>query len=246
MQYLHKIGAWIVHLFTASGAVLGVYAIHAAHQQHYLTMFWLIGIAIIVDALDGTLARWIKVKSQLPLFDGALLDNIVDYLNYVIVPAIFLLTGPLLPSDYRDLGAVVVVLTSAYQFCQAEAKTSDHFFKGFPSYWNIVVFYLYFWQIKPHVNLMIILFLAILIFVPIKYVYPSRLEFFAEKKILRLGMLLATLLWGVATFGLLFIYPKTNSIMVCISMGYLLLYTVVSIFKTYTLPVKTCASRLLN
>ncbi len=246
MQYLHKIGAWIVHLFTASGAVLGVYAIDAAYQQHYLTMFWLVGIAIIVDALDGTLARWIKVKSQLPLFDGALLDNIVDYLNYVIVPAIFLLTGPLLPLKFRALGAVVIVLTSAYQFCQAEAKTSDHFFKGFPSYWNIVVFYLYFWQIQPHVNLMIILFLAVLIFVPIKYVYPSRLEFFAEKKIFRLGMGLATLLWGAATFGLLFIYPKTNSIMVCISMGYLLLYTVVSVFKTYTLPVKKCAARLLN
>lgn len=246
MQYLHKIGAWIVHLFTASGAVLGVYAIHAAYQQQYLPMFWLIGVAIIVDALDGTLARWIKVKSQLPLFDGALLDNIVDYLNYVIVPAIFLLTGPLLPADYRALGAVVIVLTSAYQFCQAEAKTSDHFFKGFPSYWNIVVFYLYFWQINPQINLLIILSLAVLIFVPIKYVYPSRLEFFAEKKILRLGMLIATLLWGAATFGLLFIYPKTNSIMVCISMGYLLLYTVVSLVKTYTLPIKKCASRLLN
>jgi phosphatidylcholine synthase len=246
MQYLHKIGAWIVHLFTASGAVLGVYAIHAAYQQQYLPMFWLIGVAIIVDALDGTLARWIKVKSQLPLFDGALLDNIVDYLNYVIVPAIFLLTGPLLPADYRALGAVVIVLTSAYQFCQAEAKTSDHFFKGFPSYWNIVVFYLYFWQIKPPINLLIILSLAALIFVPIKYVYPSRLEFFAEKKILRLGMLTATLLWGAATFGLLFIYPKTNSIMVCISMGYLLLYTGVSLVKTYTLPIKKCASRLLN
>lgn len=246
MRLMHVIGAWMVHLFTASGACLGILAIDAAYQQRYLMMFWCIGIAIIVDAIDGTFARWIKVTSQLPLFDGALLDNIVDYLNYVIVPAVFLMIGPLLLPTFRLPAALLVVLTSAYQFCQVEAKTSDHFFKGFPSYWNIVVFYLYFWQVPPSLNLIIIALLAILIFVPIKYVYPSRLEYFAQRRIMRLAMLVATILWGVATLGLLFIYPKTNSIMIFISMGYLLLYTGVSLFKTYISPIRSKNLKMNN
>jgi phosphatidylcholine synthase len=231
--FLHKTGAWFVHLFTASGAVLGLLSIDAIYHHNYITLFWLVAIAVVIDAIDGTFARWIKVKSQLPLFDGALLDNIVDYLNYVIVPAVFLMIGPLLPSNLRLLGAAMIVLSSAYQFCQAEAKTSDHFFKGFPSYWNIVIFYLYFWQSKPTLNAIIIFILTILIFVPIKYVYPSRLEFLTDKKLLRYGMLCATVVWGLATIGLLFIYPKTNPALVFISMSYLLLYVVVSLYKTW-------------
>lgn len=232
-KLFHKMGAWFVHLFTASGAIFGLLAIDAIYQQRYIALFWLISIAVVIDAIDGTFARWIKVKSQLPLFDGALLDNIVDYLNYVIVPAVFLMIGPLLPPHLRLLCAAVIVLASAYQFCQAEAKTQDHFFKGFPSYWNIVIFYLYFWQVPSGVNAFIIFTLAVLTFVPIKYVYPSRLEYLTDKKWLRYGMLCATVLWGLATLGLLFIYPKTNSALVFISMGYLLLYVAVSLYKTY-------------
>jgi phosphatidylcholine synthase len=237
-RLLHKMGAWFVHLFTASGAVFGLLSIDAVYQHNYIAMFWLMSLTVVIDAIDGTFARWIKVKSQLPLFDGALLDNIVDYLNYVIVPAVFLMIGPLLPPHLRIVGAALIVLTSAYQFCQAEAKTFDHFFKGFPSYWNIVLFYLYFWQIEPTVNAFIIGVLAILIFVPIKYVYPSRLEYLSDKKWLRYGMLLATVIWGFATIGLLFIYPRTNLALVILSMSYVLLYVTVSLYKTY-LPIIT-------
>lgn len=230
---LHKINAWCVHLFTASGAVLGLLAINAAYQHQYLSMFWLISIAIVVDAIDGTFARWIRVKSHLPAFDGALLDNIVDYLNYVMVPAVFLLVGPLLPPNARFFAAAIILLASAYQFCQADAKTKDHFFKGFPSYWNIVIFYLYFWQMSLLFNFSVVLLLTLLIFVPIKYVYPSRLENLTQSLLLRRGMLGATVLWGMATLGLLFIYPQTNSTMVTISMSYLVLYAITSLFKTY-------------
>lgn len=231
-SWLGKSVAWSVHLFTASGAVFGLLAIEATYQEKYLLLFWYMALAVIIDAIDGTFARWVKVKAKLPLFDGALLDNIVDYLNYVVVPAVVLMKGELLPNHWRLAVSFAVLLASAYQFCQVEAKTKDHFFKGFPSYWNIVVFYLYFWQINNNINLIIIVFLLILIFVPIKYVYPSRLEYLSQNKLLRVGMLGATVCWGAATMGLLYIYPASNKVLTTISMAYLLLYVFVSFYKT--------------
>jgi phosphatidylcholine synthase len=225
--------AWLVHLLTASGVVVGIFAVDAIYHQQYVLAFWLIGVAIVIDAIDGTFARWIKVKSLLPQIDGVLLDNIVDYFNYVIVPALFLLTSPLLLENLRWIGASIILIASAYQFCQIDAKTSDHFFKGFPSYWNIILFYLFFWQVSPTVNFIIICILSILIFVPIKYVYPSRLENISKNKGMRTAMLFATILWGVATLGLLWIYPNTNTLLVSISMGYLILYVLVSLYRTF-------------
>lgn len=238
---LCKLAAGVVHLFTATGAVIGLLAINAIHENNYILTFWLIGIAIIIDAIDGTFARLIKVKSQLPQIDGSLLDNIVDYLNYVIVPAFFLLTSHLLPSGWGLIASSMIVLASAYQFCQADAKTSDHFFKGFPSYWNIIVFYLFFWQTRPIINLIILFVLTILVFVPIKYLYPSRMEYLTHKSYLRFIMLAATIAWGSATMLLLWLYPKTNLILVSISMGYLVLYVLVSLYRTFV-PASISAS----
>jgi phosphatidylcholine synthase len=189
--------------------------------------------AIIVDAVDGILARRAQTKVAAPRIDGALLDNILDYLNYVIAPAFFVLVGELLPQGWGFVGTAIIVLASAYQFTQPEAKTDDHFFKGFPSYWNIVVFYLFFWQTPPWVNLIIVLTLAVLVFVPIKYVYPSRLDYLTHNRWLRRAMLVATLLWGVATAVLLLIYPETNFVMVIFSIAYAIFYMAISLYRTF-------------
>lgn len=228
-----RAAAWLVHLFTASGAVFGLFTLYAIYQHQFLLSFWLMTAAILVDSVDGVLARWARVKAAVPQIDGALLDNILDYLNYVIAPTFFLLVGNLLPLGWGFVGTSVVVLASAYQFTQPEAKTEDHFFKGFPSYWNIVVFYLFFWQTPPWLNLIIILILAVLVFVPIKYIYPSRLDYLTHNRWLRQGMLLATILWGVATVALLWIYPDANYILVALSMAYVLFYGAVSIYRTF-------------
>ena len=140
-----KMKAWLVHIFTASGAVLGLIALWAIHERHFIAAFWLMGVTIIIDSVDGFLARRTQAKLVAPQIDGALLDNIVDYFTYVLVPAFFLLVTKLLPSGWEFIAVSVLALASAYQFTQPEAKTDDHFFKGFPSYWNIVVFYLFFW-----------------------------------------------------------------------------------------------------
>jgi len=229
----HRIAGWLVHAFTASGAYIGLLALLAIYEGKLLIAFWLMGTAILIDAVDGLFARIIKIKIAVPQIDGALLDNIVDFFTYVMVPAFFLLVVPLVPKEWRFLCIIAMTFSSAYQFTQVDAKTKDHFFKGFPSYWNIAMFYLFFWQMNPWTNLMITLLLAALSFVPIKYVYPSRLDYLTHSPILRLAMLLATLVWGVATAGLLWVYPKTNIILVSLSMGYLILYLGISLYRTW-------------
>lgn len=228
-----RVAAWLVHLFTASGAVLGLFTLSAIHDGQFLLAFWLMGIAIIIDSVDGVLARRAMTKVAAPKIDGALLDNLLDYVNYVMAPAFFLLESDLLPVNWGGIGAGLVVLVSAYQFTQPDAKTKDHFFKGFPSYWNIVVFYLFFWQTSPWVNLVIVLTLSVLVFVPIKYVYPSRLDYLTSSAWLRRAMLVATLLWGVATAALLWLYPRTNQLLVILSIGYAVFYVLISLYRTF-------------
>jgi phosphatidylcholine synthase len=228
-----RLAGWLVHAFTASGAFIGLLALLAIHEGKVLTAFWLMISTIVIDAVDGMFARAINIKQAVPQVDGALLDNIVDFFTYTMVPSFFLLIVPIVPIHLRFLCVIAITLSSAYQFTQVDAKTQDHFFKGFPSYWNIAVFYLFFWQMSEWINLLIILILSILSFVPIKYIYPSRLDYLAHSAWLQVAMLFATITWGVATAGLLWIYPKTNSIMVFLSMGYLILYVTISLYRTW-------------
>lgn len=223
---------WLIHAFTASGAFFGLLALLAIYEHKLLISLWMMIITILIDAIDGLFARLIKIKIVIPEIDGTLLDNLVDFFNYTIVPSFFLLVTPLVPNHWQLLCVLAITFSSAYQFTQVDAKTTDHFFKGFPSYWNIVVFYLFFWQMNEWVNLSIIFILAILSFVPIKYVYPSRLDYLTHNKMLRTAMLLASIVWGMATAGLLWVYPESNPILTSISMGYIILYVGISLYRT--------------
>lgn len=223
---------WLVHIFTASGAFIALLSLLAIYNHQLLQAFWLMGAAIVIDAVDGLFARLIKIKIAVPEINGELLDNIVDFVNYTIVPAFFLLVTNLVPDHWKIMGVIAITLSSAYQFTQVDAKTSDHFFKGFPSYWNIVIFYLFFWQMSEWINLLIVFLLAILSFVPIKYIYPSRLDYLTHNPALRAAMLLATVIWGFATAGLLWAYPESNLPLVLISMSYMILYVVISLYRT--------------
>lgn len=225
--------AWLVHAFTSIGAIIGVYAVDAIYHQQFILALWLMGAAIIVDAVDGTFARWLDVKNVLPDFDGELLDNIIDYFNYVLVPAIFILMSPICQGALAPLAAALITLASCYQFCQNDAKTEDHFFKGFPSFWNIVVFYLFFLQTSSLVSFIILMLFTVLVFVPIKYIYPSRLEYLTKSPILQLGMLIATIIWGAATLGLLWLFPEQSWVLMLISVAYIILYFSASLYRTF-------------
>jgi phosphatidylcholine synthase len=222
-----KLFAWSAHLLTASGAIWGLLTLLAVSSGDWIMAFTWMGIAIVVDSFDGFLARRVRVKEVIPEFDGALLDNMLDYLNYVFVPAFFLSQTDLLPDSANLLGASLILLASAYQFCQSDAKTEDHYFKGFPSYWNIMVFYLFILELNSWVNFAIVAILAILVFVPIKYIYPSRTTFFPTLN------LIATALWAIAIVAIMITYPNHAEWLVWVSLLFALYYTVMSLAATF-------------
>ena len=222
-----QIYAHAVHLFTATGAIWGFLAILAIFKHEWrLSILWMI-LAIMVDGFDGMLARWADVKTYAPGIDGALLDNILDYLNYVLVPALFLVEADILPTGFRLVVAFLILLTSAFQFTQVDAKTDethDYFFKGFPSYWNVVVLYMLAMKLNPWANLALLIFFNILVFIPIKYVYPSR-----DKRMKRLTLVLSYL-YGIIGVWAIMQYPDVPGWVVWVSFIYVAYYTVLSLW----------------
>jgi phosphatidylcholine synthase len=214
--------AWLVHLYTALGAVVGFFTILAIEQADFRTAFFLMAVAVAIDATDGTLARLARVKEVIPWFDGALLDEIVDYFNYVIVPCLFLARSNLLPAQDALWLAALPLVASAYGFCQRDAKTADYFFLGFPSYWNIVAFYLYVLKTPPWANAFLIIALAILVFVPIHYIYPSRSPRF-RGQINVLGAL-----WGAAVCYAIYRLPDPPWALAVASLAFPIYYITLS------------------
>jgi phosphatidylcholine synthase len=166
--------AWAVHVYTGSGVVIAFLALRAIGEERFGDAFRWLAVALAIDCSDGTLARAVGVKRVLPWFDGTKLDDIVDYLTYVLVPVVLLYQANLLPADGAPLFAAAPLLASAYGFCRADAKTADHYFRGFPSYWNVVAFYAYALALSPPVVGAWVLGLALLVFAPLKFLYPSR------------------------------------------------------------------------
>ncbi|MBA4696275.1 MAG: phosphatidylcholine synthase [Legionella sp.] len=232
---LHYLAAWAVHLFTASAACIGVMTLIKIYQHEYIQALWLMAITIVIDAIDGTFARLVRVKSVLPNIDGTLLDNLVDYFNYVITPCFFLYVKPdMLPAQFLFPIITAVTLTSSYQFCQVDAKTPDHFFKGFPCYWNIAVFYMFIFNTSMFTNTLLLGLLCLLIFIPIKYVYPSRLDYLTKRKALKVVMHGFSLLYGLSSALVLWNYPNIPSIWLFVSIGYVLFYLSISLYRTYS------------
>jgi len=216
--------AWLAHLYTALGAVIGFFTILAIDRAAIRETLLLMALAVIIDATDGTFARAARVKDLLPWFDGDLLDAIVDYFNYVIVPSFFMLRANLLPGQDALWLAALPILASAYGFCQRDAKTADYFFLGFPSYWNIVAFYLYMLKTPLWVNAFAIIALSILIFVPIKYIYPSRSPRF------RLQTNVLGLLWGGVIIYAIYRLPEPPRALLLASLLYPSYYTALSLW----------------
>ena len=216
--------AWAVHLYTASGAVLAFLALEAIGRDAYAAAFGWMALAMAIDCTDGTLARRARVKQVLPQFDGSKLDDIVDYLNYVFVPIFFAVETNLLPPGCAGLVAALPLLASAYGFCQSTAKTADFFFTGFPSYWNITVFYMYVLHGPPTANAVVFAVLSLLVFVPIGYLYPSRQPFLRPLTI-TLGVA-----WAVVAIVAVLRLPERSPMLLYGSLAYPIYYFVVSFY----------------
>ncbi|MEK7340627.1 MAG: CDP-diacylglycerol O-phosphatidyltransferase [Candidatus Binatota bacterium] len=181
-------------------------------------------LAVLIDASDGTFARMVRVKELIPWFDGDRLEDIVDYLNYVLVPSLLLIRADLLPQQDASWLAAAPLAASAYGFCQKEAKTPDHFFLGFPSYWNIVAFYLYVMQTPRWLNAFLILILSVLVFVPIRYLYPSR------SPILRGLTNSLGILWGITILIMIYQLPDPKPSLVFASLAFPAYYLTLSLW----------------
>jgi phosphatidylcholine synthase len=215
--------AWLAHAYTASGVVLAFLAARAVIDHDYRTAFFWLGLQIVVDATDGALARALRVKERTPHFDGAKLDDIVDYLTYVFVPALFVWRAILVPDRWTPWVVGAMLLSSAYGFNRTDAKTADHFFTGFPSYWNIVVFYLLVIGLPPMVNGLILLVLAVLVFVPIRYLYPSRTP------VLQWPTNILGVIWAGLLLLMLWQYPAVSRTVLLGSLVFPVYYVAVSL-----------------
>lgn len=190
--------AWAVHAFTASGVVTGLLAIAALIAGDLrLALLWL-GAALIIDGFDGPMARRVRVSEYAPRFDGAVLDLVIDYLTYTVIPALLIFRFGLVPDGWGIPAAAYIMTTSLYCFGNREMKTADNYFSGFPAVWNMVVLYFYIAGTGPWLNLAVIAVLGVLTFVPLKFVHPFRVVH------LRVPTLLATAIWAAATFWLVF------------------------------------------
>jgi phosphatidylcholine synthase len=170
----HWLPAFGVHIVTASGAGLALLALLAAAAGNWVAMFAWLGAALFVDGIDGTLARRLNVKDALPRWSGDALDFVVDFTTYVFVPAYAIAASGLLPQAVAVPLGVIIVVSSAIYFADAEMKTADNYFRGFPVLWNAAAFYLFVIKPAPWLGAILILGLVVMTFLPIRFIHPFR------------------------------------------------------------------------
>ncbi len=169
--------AFSIHILTACGAALALMALIAAARGDWAAMFFALGLALIVDAVDGPLARRLKVAHRLPRWSGETLDLVVDFATYVFVPAYAIAVSGLIHADFAVLVGAVIAIAGALYFADREMKTPDNYFRGFPGVWNLVAFYLLLLQPTQWIALATIALFVILTFLPIRFVHPFRVAF---------------------------------------------------------------------
>ncbi len=186
-----SVRAFVVHIFTACGAALALLALILATGGQWAAMFLCLGLALIVDGVDGPLARAFKVAEALPRWSGETLDLIVDFVTYVFVPAYAIAASGLLPQALAIPSGIVVVITGALYFADREMKTRDNYFRGFPAVWNLAAFYLFVLEPSAWLAAAAIIALAILTFAPIRFLHPLRVT---QLRPLNIALLAV---WGV-------------------------------------------------
>lgn len=192
------IAGWLVHLYTATGALVNAYALlHAFILTPDFHLFaklnWL---AIFIDATDGTIARAINVQKVIPTYDGALLDNLIDFQTFAVLPALAIVRFEMVPNlIVQYILTAAVLVSSAYAFCQTQAKTPEAFV-GFPSYWNIVVFYIYYLSPPPLLTSVIVITCALVSFIPVHFIYPTKTRPY-----------MSLTLFGAYIWGFLMLFP---------------------------------------
>jgi phosphatidylcholine synthase len=202
----HRVSAWAVHVFTGSGVVLGLLALLSALRGDAEACLGWLGIALVVDGVDGTLARRASVRDVLPGFDGSALDLVVDYLTYVVVPALFMYVFNLLPTGFGIPLTAWVLMTSLYCFCNVNMKSGDNYFVGFPAIWNVVALYLWILELDPWFNAGLLIAFGLMTFTTVKFLHPFRV-----RKLMRVNIAVSTV-WLLSSAVLVIMKPDRPSI----------------------------------
>lgn len=189
-----EVRAFAVHIFTALGAALGLLALIFATGGHWAAMFFTLGLALVVDGVDGPMARRFKVQELLPRWSGEGLDFVVDFITYVFVPAYAIAASGYLPEMLAIPSAALIVITGALYFADGNMKTDDNYFRGFPAVWNLVAFYIFVLAPDQWLGAAAVVALAALTFVPIRFVHPLRVK---HLRIVNIALMAA---WAVLAF----------------------------------------------
>ncbi len=171
-----EIRAFSVHLLTASGSFLAFLGVVAAAEHRFVDMFWWLGLALLVDGIDGPIARKVKVKEVLPNWSGDTLDNIIDYVTYVLLPAFALYQSGMIGEPWSFFAAGAIVVSSAVYYADMGMKTDEYFFSGFPVVWNMVIFTLFVIDASAMTALIVVSVSVVLTFFPINFLHPVRVK----------------------------------------------------------------------
>jgi phosphatidylcholine synthase len=188
---MSQLTVWAVHLLTASGAGLALVAAVAAANDSWQIVFLCLGIAFVIDGVDGPLARWARVRERLPWFDGSALDFVIDYTYYVFIPAYVVAESGLISEPFATICGIVIAVVGALYFADKRMKTAEHGFRGFPAVWNAVVYLLMIYRPDEWITIAVVAGFAVLTFLPAEFVHPVRVVR------LRPLTLAVTLAWAV-------------------------------------------------
>ena len=189
--------AWSVHLLTCTGIIVGFFALISVFNNDQTSAFLFLGLALIIDAIDGTLARKFKVSIYVKNIDGKMLDSVIDFFNYIIIPSVMIYWFKIVPTPFEIIIPSIILIISAISYSNKNLMTSDNFYKGFPCIWNILLFYLYLFDLSQILNLFLIFVCILLKFIPMKFIHP--LEVNKYKKYSALFMIL----WFISSFKIL-------------------------------------------
>jgi phosphatidylcholine synthase len=232
---LNELRAWAVHAYTSLGLVLGFMALLATVEGRVRDIAILLTLAAIIDGTDGPLARWSGVTLWTPQFDGRKLDDITDYLNYVLIPVFIIYRFGLVTAPWTPV-LFFVLLAAAYGFCHQGAKTDDKYFTGFPNYWNVIAFYMYLLNLPMAANAIILAAFALMVFIPVKYVSTQTKPF----RLLTLGL---TVIWTAMILNILATLDRPNLPMLYASLVMPAYYVGISFYLTYFWPRRALRAR---
>ncbi|WFU10522.1 phosphatidylcholine synthase [Rhizobium sp. CB3090] len=213
-----EIRAFSVHILTASGSFLAFLGVVAAAEHRFVDMFWWLGLALLVDGIDGPIARKVRVKEVLPNWSGDTLDNIIDYVTYVLLPAFALYESGMIGEPWSFVAAGMIVVSSAIYYADMGMKTEEYFFSGFPVVWNMVIFTLFVIGASATTAMVLVGVSVILTFLPINFLHPVRVR---RLRSLNLGIFLLWSALGIYSLLMYFVMPQWAVILFILSGIYL-------------------------